>query len=47
MISEEQRGDPPFRKERIDDSVSQRIDGQLWDSLEIFSTAGPKKFKAV
>lgn len=33
------RGSSPLRKERIDDSVSQRIDGQLWDPLEIFSTA--------
>lgn len=37
-------GDLPLRKEGIDNSVSQRIDGQLWDPLEIFSTAGPTKF---
>lgn len=33
------RDSSPLRKERIDDSVSQRIDGQLRDPLEIFSTA--------
>lgn len=39
--------DSPLREEGIDDSVSQRIDGQLWDPLEIFSTAGPTKFEAI
>lgn len=33
------RDNSPLRKEGIDDSVSQRIDGQLRDPLEIFSTA--------
>lgn len=32
-------GDSPLREEGIDDSVSQRIDGQLGDPLEIFSAA--------
>ena len=29
----------PLREKRIDDSVSQRVDGQLRDPLEILSTA--------
>lgn len=33
------RDSSPLREERVDDSVSQRIDGQLWDPLEIFPTA--------
>lgn len=37
------RDNLPLGKEGIDDSVSQRIDGQLWDPLEIFSTATMKK----
>lgn len=33
------RDGSPLREEGVDDSVSQRIDGQLWDPLEIFSAA--------
>lgn len=37
------RDNLPLRKEGIYDSVPQRIDGQLWYPLEIFSTANIKK----
>lgn len=37
------RDNSPLREERVDDSVSQRIDGQLWDPLEIFPTANRRR----
>lgn len=37
------RDSSPLGEEGVDDSVSQRIDGQLWDPLEIFSAADRKR----
>lgn len=42
---ERNRGNSPLGEKRIDDSVSQRIDGQLWDPLEILSTANRRRQK--
>lgn len=37
--------DSPLWEERVDDPVSERIDGQLRDPLEIFSTAETRRRK--